>query len=82
MNNSCGRFRYLGTAKRLFQPDGVNSAILNCQEFHLTFEVKCCTIVNKMNIEYTIQETDGFVIDYLLLTIDYFFHVNPRLSAV
>jgi hypothetical protein len=35
-----------------------------------------------MKAEYRIQETERFVIDYLLLMIDYFFRVNLSLSAV
>ena len=34
--------------------------------------IKLCRIVyNKMNTEYRKQETEGYVIDYLLLMIDY-----------
>jgi hypothetical protein len=50
--------------------------------FSLIFRIVFSIILNEMNTEYRIKETDGFIIDHLLLTIDYFFRVNLRLSAV
>ena len=48
----------------------------------LIFDIEFSIIYNKLNIEYKIQKTGGFVIDYLLLTIDYFLCVNLRLLTI